>query len=107
MNATTPEYVLLESGALTQTALSRAIAERYGLDHLDLTLFHADMGAANLINSGAAKRYEAVPVGYVGERGLLVAMADPGQRAGRRRHRADDGLRGPPGRSPRARTSRR
>jgi type IV pilus assembly protein PilB len=74
---TTPEAVLLEAGALTQTALSRAIAERFGLDHLDLTAFNVDMGAANLINSSAAKRYEAVPVGYVGERGLVVAMADP------------------------------
>ncbi len=75
--STTPEAVLLESTALTQTALSRAIAERYGLDHLDLTAFNVDMTAANLINSSAAKRYEAVPVGYVGERGLVVAMADP------------------------------
>ncbi len=73
----TPEAVLVESGALTQTALSRAIAERHGLDHLDLTVFQVDMAAANLINSGAARRYEAVPVGYVGDRGLIVAMADP------------------------------
>ncbi|MCW3010745.1 MAG: hypothetical protein JWO90_1149 [Solirubrobacterales bacterium] len=77
MTSTTPESVLVENGALTQTALSRAIAERYGLDHLDLTVFNVDMGAANLIHSGAAKRYEAVPVGYLGERGLIVAMADP------------------------------
>ncbi|MDQ3631320.1 MAG: Flp pilus assembly complex ATPase component TadA, partial [Actinomycetota bacterium] len=75
--STTPEAVLLESTALTQSALSRAIAERYGLDHLDLNTFNVDMTAANLINSSAAKRYEAVPVGYVGERGLVVAMADP------------------------------
>ncbi len=75
--STTPENVLLETGALGQAALSRAIAERYGLDHLDLTLFNVDMSAANLITSGAAKRYEAVPVGYLGDRGLLVAMADP------------------------------
>ncbi len=77
VNDTTPEAVLLESGLLTPTALSRATAERFGLDHLDLSVFHVDMGAANLITSGAARRYEAVPVGYVGERGLLVAMADP------------------------------
>ncbi len=77
MISTTPEAVLLESGVLTQTALSRAIAERYGLDHLDLSTFNVDMGAANLITSGAAKRYEAVPVGYQGDRSLIVAMADP------------------------------
>ena len=35
------------------------------------------MGAANLISSAAAKRYEAVPVQFIGDRGLLVAMADP------------------------------
>jgi len=76
-SSTTPEAVLLDSGVLTQTALSRAIAERYGLDHLDLSAFSVDMSAANLITPSAAKRYEAVPVGYLGDRGLLVAMADP------------------------------
>jgi type IV pilus assembly protein PilB len=74
---TTPEHVLLQSGALSPEALSRAIAERNGLDHLDLNVFNADMTAANLITSTAAKRYEAVPVELIGENGLLVAMADP------------------------------
>src|SRR4030088_1551332 len=44
---TTPENVLLEQGALSQENLARAIAERHGLDHLDLNIFHADMSAAN------------------------------------------------------------
>ncbi len=35
------------------------------------------MAAANLISSAAAKRYEAVPVAFIGDRTLLVAMADP------------------------------
>jgi type IV pilus assembly protein PilB len=74
---TTPENVLLEQGALSQENLARAIAERHGLDHLDLNIFHADMSAANLIAPAASKRYEAVPVQFVGERGLLIAMADP------------------------------
>jgi len=73
----TPEQVLVDSGAVTQEALSRAIAERYGLDHLDLNSFQVDMAAANLLSTAAAKRYDAVPVGFVGERALLVAMADP------------------------------
>jgi type IV pilus assembly protein PilB len=73
----TAEEALLRSGALTQDALSRAIAERNGLDHLDLSVFGVDMGAANLISPSAAKRYEAVPVQFTGERGVLVAMADP------------------------------
>ena len=33
--------------------------------------------AANLVTSQVAKRYEALPVAFVGERALLVAMADP------------------------------
>src|SRR5436305_12435861 len=69
--------VLLTSGAITQDQLARAVAERYGLDHLDLNGFSVDMGAANLISSSAARRYDAVPVSFVDERTLLVAMADP------------------------------
>jgi type IV pilus assembly protein PilB len=72
-----PEDVLMELGALTAEGLSRAVAERHGLDHLDLGIFKPDMMAANLISIPAAKRYEAVPVSFVDERTLLVAMADP------------------------------
>ncbi len=72
-----PEEVLLDQGALTPEGLSRAVAERHGLDHLDLTIFQPDMAAANLISIPAAKRYEAVPVSFIDERTLLVAMADP------------------------------
>jgi type IV pilus assembly protein PilB len=73
----TPEHVLQEQGHLTQDQLARAVAERYGLDHLDLTAFAVDMGAANLLNASAAKRYEAAPVSFVDEKTLLVAMVDP------------------------------
>ena len=72
-----PEDVLIEHGVLTAEGLSRAVAERHGLDHLDLGTFQPDMTAANLISIPAAKRYEAVPVAFVDDRTLLVAMADP------------------------------
>jgi type IV pilus assembly protein PilB len=72
-----PEQVLREQGSLTQDQLARVVAERYGLDHLDLTLFSVDMGAANSISASAAKRYDAVPVSFVDEGTLLVAMVDP------------------------------
>ena len=74
---TTPERVLFEGGALTHDGLSRALAERYGLDHLDLGMFPIDMSAANLVTTTAAKRYQAVPVAFADKRTLLVAMADP------------------------------
>jgi type IV pilus assembly protein PilB len=74
---TTPERVLVEKGSLTQDGLARALAERYGLDHLDLGVFQVDMGAANLVTTTTAKRYQAVPVAFSDKRTLLVAMADP------------------------------
>jgi len=76
-SGTTPERVLLEQGVLNHDALSRALAERYGLDHLDLSTFRVDMAAANLVTTTAAKRYQAVPVAFVDKATLLVAMADP------------------------------
>ncbi|HET6448513.1 MAG TPA: ATPase, T2SS/T4P/T4SS family [Conexibacter sp.] len=69
--------VLIEQSVITEDQLARAVAERYGLDHLDLSAFQVDMTAANLIDSAAAKRYEAVPVAFCDEATLLVAMADP------------------------------
>ncbi len=74
---TTPERVLVNDGALNNDGLARALAERYGLDHLDLSVFSVDMGAANLVTTSAAKRYQAVPVAFIDKRTLLVAMTDP------------------------------
>jgi type IV pilus assembly protein PilB len=71
------ERVLLEQGAITADQLSRALAERYGLDHIDLTAYQVDMAAANLVAVGTARRYRALPVGFVDKKTLLVAMADP------------------------------
>src|SRR5271165_1865714 len=76
-SGTTPERALLDSGAITQDALARALAERYGLDHLDLGVFTVDMSAANLVSTTVAKRYQTVPVAFADKRTLLVAMADP------------------------------
>jgi type IV pilus assembly protein PilB len=72
-----PERLLLEQGAITSDQLSRAVAERYGLDHLDLSAYQVDMAAANLISVGTARRYGALPVGFVDKQTLLIAMADP------------------------------
>ena len=67
----------VEQGVIDADQLSRAIAERYGLDHVDLSVYQVDMGAANLLSVAAARRYQAVPVGYVDKETLLLAMADP------------------------------
>jgi len=72
-----PEALLLTQGAITGDQLSRATAERYGLDHLDLSAYQVDMAAANMIPVNTARRYRALPVGFVDKSTLLVAMGDP------------------------------
>jgi type IV pilus assembly protein PilB len=71
------ERVLLTQGSITDDQLSRAVAERFGLDHVALRNYKVDPDAAKLVTPAAVKRYQAVPVSFVSERTLLVAMADP------------------------------
>jgi type IV pilus assembly protein PilB len=72
-----PELVLLENGAITGDQLSRAIAQRFGLHHVDLTIFKADVSALNSISAQAARRLNAVPIGFDDSGLLMVAMSDP------------------------------
>jgi type IV pilus assembly protein PilB len=72
-----PETLMLEQGLIDGDQFSRAMAERYGLDHIDLNGYQVDMGAANLVSVQTARRYRAVPVGYVDEETVILAMADP------------------------------
>jgi type IV pilus assembly protein PilB len=69
--------VLVEQGVLRQDQLARVVAERFGLDYVDLAVFELDMGAVSLLSSDTAKRYRAVPVGFGEDGALLLAMADP------------------------------
>src|SRR5215211_3408479 len=72
-----PERLMLEEGIISAEQLSRAIAERYGLDHIDLSLYQVDMAAGNLLSVSTARRHKALPVGYADKETLLLAMADP------------------------------
>jgi hypothetical protein len=78
----TPEKVLLQSGAISEDQLARALAERYGLDHIDLSEFGVDTSAAGLLRKTAAKRYLAAPVGFADDGALVLAVADPGDALG-------------------------
>jgi type IV pilus assembly protein PilB len=69
--------VLVERGVLRHDQLARVVAERFGLDFVDLSVFDLDMGAVNLISAETAKRYQAVPVGFGDDGSLLLAMANP------------------------------
>jgi type IV pilus assembly protein PilB len=69
--------VLVERGILRHDQLARVVAERFGLDFVDLTVFDLDMGAVNLVGIQASKRYQALPVGFTEDGALLLAMANP------------------------------
>jgi type IV pilus assembly protein PilB len=69
--------VLVEQGVLRQDQLARVVAERFGLDYVDLSVYEPDMGAVNLLSAEAIKRYQAVPVAFTDDGALLLAMADP------------------------------
>jgi type IV pilus assembly protein PilB len=72
-----PEAVMLDQKLLNSDQLSRAMAERYGVRHVDLNAYHVDMGAANMLSPEAARRYKAVPIGYLDQDTLLLGVADP------------------------------
>src|SRR5436309_11500347 len=69
--------MMLDMGALRHDQLARALAERFGVDYVDLSVFEIDMGAASLVPVDVAKRYHAVPVGFMPDRSVLLAMVDP------------------------------
>jgi type IV pilus assembly protein PilB len=69
--------VLVERGVLRHDQLARVVAERFGLDYIDLSVFDLDMGAVNLLNAETARRYQAVPVGFGEDGTVLLAMANP------------------------------
>src|SRR5918996_1759845 len=72
-----PERLMVEEGVISSEQLSRAMAERYGLDHIDLAVYKVDMAAANLLSVGTARRHKALPVGYVDSDTLVLVIADP------------------------------
>src|SRR5947209_5618114 len=69
--------VLVESGLMRHDQLARALAERFGVEYVDLSEFPVDMGAVNLVDVSVARRYRAVPVGFMPGGAVILAMADP------------------------------
>jgi type IV pilus assembly protein PilB len=69
--------LLIDAGIVDSNQLAHALAERNGLDFVDLNIFEVDKGAANLIDAAKARRYRTIPIAFLGEGTLLVATADP------------------------------
>jgi type IV pilus assembly protein PilB len=69
--------LLVEHGVIDSSQLARILAERNSLPYVDLNTFEVDQGAANLVDSTEARRYQAIPIAFLDGGGLLVATSDP------------------------------
>ena len=69
--------ILIEPGVIRDDQLARALAERFGVDYIDLSAFDVDKAAVDLITPDMAKHYQALPVSFLSDDTVLLAMADP------------------------------
>jgi type IV pilus assembly protein PilB len=69
--------ILVSRRLLTGGALAHALARQAGLPFVDLAETQIDPAAASLLPEQFAQRYRALPVYFIGENAVLVAVADP------------------------------
>jgi len=69
--------VVVTAGWVSWTAVAKALAEQYGLRYIDLEREQIDSAATALLAEKYARRYDALPIRFVDDHTLLVAIADP------------------------------
>jgi type IV pilus assembly protein PilB len=69
--------VLIELGMLTSRQIAGAVAEQCHLELIDLDPNTVDPEAARLLPEHLARRFEALPIQFLDDGSLLVAIADP------------------------------
>ena len=69
--------IALAKGWCTKAKLMEALAMRLGVKYLDLGNTRVDPVTADLVSEKDARRYSAIPISFVDDHTLLVAMADP------------------------------
>jgi type IV pilus assembly protein PilB len=68
--------VLIEDDLVTESDLVATLASHLKLEYVDLSDYPVDAAAARLVSDSLARRYLALPIGWIEGR-LIVAMADP------------------------------
>ena len=68
--------VLIEDNMVTESDLVATLAAHLKLEYVDLSEYPVDAAAARLVSDSMARRYLALPIGWLEGR-LIVAMADP------------------------------
>jgi type IV pilus assembly protein PilB len=69
--------IVVEHGWVSEIALARALADQHHLDFVDIGASPPNPAVASLLSDRYARRYRAVPVRFVGENTVLVAVEDP------------------------------
>ena len=68
--------ILIDDNLVTETDLVATLAAHLKLEFVDLSDYPVDAAAARLVTDSLARRYLALPIGWIEGR-LIVAMADP------------------------------
>jgi type IV pilus assembly protein PilB len=69
--------IVVRRGWVSERALAEALAEQHGLEYLDLASSPPNPAVAALLAEKFARRLQAVPVRFLSEETVLVAVADP------------------------------
>ena len=69
--------ILFEQGAATRVQIGRILAEQHELNYIELDEGVVEADAAGLLPENLARRYDAVPVRFLDDGSILVAVADP------------------------------
>lgn len=69
--------MMVEDGLISEDQLSQVLAEWLGVESIGLAEVDIDNFAATLIPEKMARRYGVIPVRFVDDNTLLVAMVDP------------------------------
>jgi len=69
--------LLVQRGFVSRADVARALAEQHGLEFVDLAETPLDPEVATLLPPALSQRYGAVPVRFLDDGSLLVAVTDP------------------------------
>ena len=69
--------ILVENGFVTRVAVSRVLAEQHELEFVELDFAAIEIEAAMLLPENLARRYRALPIRFLEDGYVLVAVADP------------------------------
>src|ERR1700690_3362149 len=69
--------IVVGQGWVAASTVAELLAEQHGLEYVDLGRAEIDPGVCGLLPEKYARRYEALPLRFLADDVVLVAVADP------------------------------